>query len=194
MINHQKLDLLYTEQRMSMQEIAQKLGCSIHKIVYWMDKYGIERRTISAAIYQHHNPGGDPFTIQPIKNRRQAELFGLGLGLYWGEGNKANQHAIRLGNTDPLLIEAFIRFLVELFGVDKDRLKFGLQIFSDINPDEALNYWTKKLGVKPSQFYKITVTISGSLGTYRKKSRYGVITVYFHNKKLRDILVSMLPS
>jgi hypothetical protein len=194
MISQEELQLLYIGKNKSMQEIALELGCSVHKVTYWMDKYAIKRRTISEAIYQRHNPTGDPFTIQSIKTMRQAELFGLGLGLYWGEGNKANQTSIRLGNTDPLLIEAFVRFLTELFGVSKDNLKFGLQIFSDIDQDEALNFWIKKLSVRPSQFYKITVTISGSLGTYRKKNRYGVVTVYFHNKKLRDILVNMLPS
>jgi len=153
-----------------------------------------ERRTISDAIYQKHNPNGDPFAIKPIKTKADAELFGMGLGLYWGEGTKASKYAVALGNTDPELLKTFIRYLVSLFAVEQDRLKFGLQIFTDINPNEALAYWCEKLDAKPSQFYKIHVTISGSLGTYRKKSRYGVVTVYFHNKKLRDILVSMLPT
>lgn len=122
-----------------------------------------------------------------------AELMGMGLGLYWGEGDKANTYSLRLGNTDVNLIKTYIKFLTTLFGVRKNELKFGLQLFSDTKPEIALKYWTKELSVSVSQFYKITVTISGSLGTYRKKSKYGVITVYFHNKKLRDIIVNMLP-
>jgi hypothetical protein len=86
----------------------------------------------------------------------------------------------------------FMRFLIELFGVDKDDLRFSLQIFSDIDPEEALMYWTHELGADRSQFYKPTVTISGSLGTYRR-SLYGVVTINYLNKKLRDILVGMLP-
>jgi len=117
----------------------------------------------------------------------------MGLGLYWGEGNKANIHSLRLGNTDPELIKTYMSFLITLFGVKKENLKFGLQIFTDTKQEVALYYWVNKLDVKPSQFYKITVTISGSVGTYRHKSKYGVLTVYFHNKKLRDIVVNMLP-
>lgn len=158
-----------------------------------MDTYDIPRRSISEAIYQKHNPYGDPFKVKAIKTRDEAKLLGLGLGLYWGEGTKANKHAVRLGNTDPDLLNIFIRFLVELFGVDKDRCRFSLQIFTDINPRLAMDYWTEMLDVKPSQFYKIHVTISGSLGTYRRKSQYGVVTVHFHNKKLRDIINNMLP-
>ena len=84
-------------------------------------------------------------------------------------------------------------FLIKIFGVQKKDMRFGLQLFSDTDPLEALEYWVKKLKVKHSQFYKVTVTISGSLGTYRKKSQYGVVTIYYHNKKLRDLLVGMLP-
>ncbi len=176
-----------------MAEIAGTFECSINRIVYWMNKYHVERRSISDAIYQKHNPLGDPFQIKSIKSIRDAKLFGMGLGLYWGEGNKANKHSVRLGNTDPELIKTFMNFLTKLFGVKLGDLRFGLQLFTDIDEHEAMNYWIKKLGVEPSQFYKITVTISGSLGTYRKKSRYGVITVYYHNKKLRDILIKLLP-
>lgn len=115
------------------------------------------------------------------------------MGLYWGEGTKANEYSIRLGNSDPELIKAFMRFLIELYGVDKDKLKFGLQVFSDLNPERSLAYWTTKLKVEPEQFYKIHITPSRSIGTYRKKSKHGVVTIYYHNKKLRDIIVNALP-
>ncbi len=176
-----------------MQEIALELGCSVNKVVYWMDRYQIKRRTISDAIYNKHNPNGDPFDIKPIRNRSDAKLLGLGLGLYWGEGNKRNKYSVRLGNTDPALLNTFILFLTELCGVKRERLKFGLQIFSDTDPKVALDYWIQELNVRDSQFYKVTVTISGSVGTYRHKSSYGVVTVHFHNKKLRDIINAMLP-
>ncbi len=126
----------------------------------------------------------------PIKTKADAELLGMGLGLYWGEGTKSNKHSVRLGNTDPALLRTFVRFLVDLFGVKKADMRFALQIFSDIDPNEALKYWVKELDVDPSQFGKIIVTISGSLGTYRKKSLFGVVTVHYHNKKLRDIIVN----
>ena len=92
------------------------------------------------------------------------------------------------------MIVMFLRFLNELCGVEKSRLKFSLQLFSDIDPEAELKFWINQLGVEASQFYKITVTISGSLGTYRRKSKHGVLQVYFHNKRLRDILVGYLPT
>ena len=193
MLSETQLKKLYIEKKLSVMEISIMLGCSLHKVSYWMDKYSIERRSISQAIYNKNNPNGDPFSVQPIDTIDKAKLFGMGVGLYWGEGTKANKYAVRLGNTDPKLLNMFIRFLTELFLVNKDDLRFGLQIFTDINPKTAVNYWINELGVDKSQFYKIHTTISGSIGTYRNKSQYGVVTIYYHKKRLRDILVKLLP-
>ncbi len=177
----------------SMQEMADLLHCSLHKIAYWMGKYNIPIRSRSETMYKKHNPGGDPFVFVAPKNLEEAKLFGLGLGLYWGEGTKANLNSIRLGNTDPKLIKKFSEFLVKFFGIDKNDLRFGLQIFSDLDANAALDFWLAALKIRKAQVGKVIVTKSGSLGTYRKKSPYGVMTVMYHNVKLRKLLGAMLP-
>lgn len=193
MISENILRELYNVDKMSMMDISKQLNCSLHKVNYWMEKYNIKRRTISQAIYNINNPDGDPFKLQTIDTIEKAKLFGMGLGLYWGEGTKASKYAVRLGNTDPELLITFMRFLTELFAVKKENLRFGLQIFTDINTEEAIKYWVSRLKVDRSQFYKIHITISGSIGTYKDKSKYGVVTIYYHKKRLRDILVELLP-
>lgn len=116
-------------------------------------------------------------------------LYGLGLGLYWGEGTKSNTNSVRLGNTDPKLIKTFLKFLKLCFQIDENKLRFGLQVFSDMNPNRALHFWVKELGLKQSQFQKVIVTPARSIGTYRQKTQHGVLTVYFNNKKLRNLIV-----
>ncbi|HEX4103996.1 MAG TPA: hypothetical protein VHZ04_00770 [Candidatus Paceibacterota bacterium] len=177
-----------------MQEIAGVLGCSLHKVAYWMGKYNIKIRSRSEATYIKRNPEGDPFKFKNPQDVNGATLFGLGIGLYWGEGTKADLNSVKLGNADPILIQNFMTFLIKNFSIDKTDLKFGLQLFTDIDVDEALDFWTKKLNIKRSQINKPIITKSGSIGTYRKKSQYGVMTVMYHNKKLRDLLVSFLPN
>lgn len=184
---------LYLRERKSMQEIADELNCSLHKVAYWMNKHRISCRLRSEAMYVKHNPDGDPFHFKKPKTTKEAELFGLGLGLYWGEGTKADLNSVRLGNADPRLIGKFIEFLVTAFRINKNDLRFGLQIFSDVDPLIAMDFWIKNLKIRKGQFYKTTVTRSGSIGTYRKKSQYGVLTVYYHNKKLRGLLGRLLP-
>ena len=176
-----------------MQEIAGILACSLNTVVYWMKRHQIPSRSHSEATYVKRNPEGDPFCFKPPKTKKEIELFGTGIGLYWGEGNKANVNSIRLGNTDPKLIQKFMEFLVIIFGIKEEDLTFSLQLFTDIDSEVALDFWIKNLNIQRSQINKPIITPSGAVGTYRKKSQYGVLTVMYHNKKLRNLLISFLP-
>ena len=188
MVSKNSLENLYLKSKKSSAEISSIFKCSENKVNYWLAKYGIKKRSISEAVYLKNNPRGDPFKIKKPKNMQEAELRGLGFGLYWGEGTKANKNTIRLGNTDPNLISKFLEFMIKIYGVKKRDFKFGLQIFSDMNPKEALRFWTRYLGVGADQFQKVVVTPARSLGTYRNKTRHGVLTVNYNNKNLRDEL------
>jgi hypothetical protein len=192
LISKALLEKMYVKERKSMKAISVKLRCSVHKVQYWLAAYEIPRRSISDAIYQWHNPKGDPFRFDPPRTIEDQILFGIGIGLYWGEGTKANRTSVRLGNTDPALLEIFLKFLVRFFGVQKGDFRFGLQLFTDIDQKEALDFWSKRLKIHRRQFFKVTITPSGSIGTYRRKSRYGVLTIYYSNYKLRDALVELL--
>ena len=187
---------LYLNKKKSSAEIADIFRCSEHKINYWIKKFGIPKRSMSDAMYAKYNPDGDPFKIKNVATVEDAELFGLGLGLYWGEGNKKSKNSIRLGNTDPRIIKTFLRFLINLFRIKKKKLRFGLQIFDDMNEKEMLKFWTnqlKEFNISREQFFKVTVTPSRSLGTYKEKSKFGVMTVHFCNTKLKNLIDKMLP-
>lgn len=190
-LDQDKLSTLYSS-GLSMMDLAKKFQVSPHKVIYWMNKYRIARRSRSEATYRKKHPNGDPFQFNPPQDIETAKLLGMGLGIYWGEGTKANTTSVRMGNTDPKLVKTFIRFLTVIFNVKREELRFGLHIFTDISPSVAMKYWINQLGVDKKQFYKTIITKSGSLGTYRKKSQYGVLTVYYLNKKLRDLLVEMI--
>ncbi len=191
-LSEEALGNLYLAKKHSVSEISKLFHCSEQKTNYWILKYKIPKRSISDAIYAKRNPQGDPFTFQPPASIPNAILFGVGLGLYWGEGTKRNRHAIRLGNTDPKLIKAFMIYLRKTFLINETKLRFGLQIFSDMSPKTALSFWVKELGVRRAQFQKVIVTPARSLGTYRQKTKHGVLTVYYHNKKLRDIVCKLI--
>jgi len=176
-----------------MAEIAKRLGVGHSTVVYWMKKHHISRRSRSDAGYVKHNPNGDPFKIEEPKTLAGAELMGMGLGLYWGEGTKASKSQVRLGNTDPALIAKFIEFLEKTCGVKREKIRFWLQVFSDMHPEDTKRFWMARLNLRPEQFSKkIIVTPARSLGTYRKKSRYGVLTVYVSNVRLRNQLIELL--
>jgi len=97
-----------------------------------------------------------------------------------------------LGNTDPSLLRAFITFLNRCYGVKQSALRIGLQVFNDIDIEKAVQYWSQQLGIERSQFCRPTISPSQSTGTYRKRSEYGVVTLYFNNTKLRNLLVNRI--
>jgi hypothetical protein len=57
-----------------------------------------------------------------------------------------------------------------------------------MSPAQALQFWCRSLHVFPKQFSKIVVTPARGQGTYGRKIKHGVLTIYYHNRKLRDIL------
>ena len=194
-LSEKELRKYYLQSCLSVSQIASLMGCSQNRVNHWLKQYGIPKRTISDAMYRRHNPNGDPFLITEIDTIPKALLAGLGVGLYWGEGNKRNPSAIRLGNTDPLLIRKFIEFLRDILGVPVSKLRFGLQIFSDMPSGNAKKAWLghlRGLGVSPEQFQRPVITPARSIGTYREKTRWGVLTVYCSNIKLKHILDGML--
>jgi len=78
----------YQIKRKSVSDISKLLKCSQNTVTYWLQKYNIKKRNISDALYIKNNPRGNPFLFKTPKNSQQWFLYGLGLGLYWGEGNK----------------------------------------------------------------------------------------------------------
>lgn len=193
-IQKQKLIQLYLREKKSSKEISTILSCSPNKVDYWLARHNIKKRSISDAVYQRQNPKGDPFYFKKPKTKKEWFLFGLGVGLYWGEGNKKNTFAVRLGNTDPHLIKFFLKFLKEVYAVEDQKVKFGLQIFSDMNPNTAKKFWCDFLGVESRKFIKTVVTPKRGVGTYHEKTKYGVLTVYISNKKLRNLICGEIES
>ncbi len=179
------LEDLYNRQMLSMAEIAQRLGCSPNKVVYWMTRYNIVRRDISQAIYQWHNPAGDPFDIREPASEADRDLFRLALGLYIGEGRKHSVADVSLANSDPHVIRVFLRFLREICGVDEKRIWAWLNIRDDVDLAQAEAFWAKATGLAARQFLQPVVRARRG-GTYKHLSEYGTLTVGVTNTKLRQ--------
>ncbi len=192
LISKEVLVNLYLIKKYSSARIAKELKQSQRKVDYWLNKHEIKKRSISDAIYELRNPNGDPFKFTPPKTQEDTLLYGLGLGLYWGEGAKRGKGGVRLPNTDPHLIKIFVKFLEKFFAIEKKKLRFGLQIFDDISPSIALEYWTKELGVSKDQFYKIIISKVRGSGTYSYKSENGVLMVYFNNTRLKALVCRLI--
>lgn len=190
-ISKNQLFQLYSKGK-SMAEIASLLGCSVHKVAYWMDKHGIKRRSRSEATYIKLNPNGDPFKIKTNLTRKEEFLFGLGIGIYWGEGTKVTPHSVRVANTDPEILKTFIKFLVQICQLKKNKISYSIVCFNDTNPEIARSYWARKLETSPKKFGKITQIPTQGKGTYKKKSKFGVCTIQASNIKLKTWIMDQI--
>lgn len=189
MITKKVLEDLYLVKKKSVSEIAHILKRSENGVNYWILKHSIKKRGISEAVYNQKNPKGDPFKKPKNISLNADVLYGLGMGLFWGEGTKKNKHSVRLGNTDPYLIKAFILFLERIFRIERSKLRFGIQIFEDLDKETVRRHWIRTLNIKSSQIYP-SVVVSKSLksGTYKIKNKCGVVIVYFNNTNLKKLL------
>lgn len=90
-------------------------------------------------------------------------------GLYWGEGDKRE---VGLINSDPDLIRCFVDCLV-LLGISKSEIKLSLRLFEDLDCNECVDYWSRKLSIDQS-----IITISEILvGNKKGKLKYGMCRI-----------------
>jgi len=113
------------------------------------------------------------------------ELFLIGVMLYWAEGSKEKSYKIgsgvRFSNSDPLMIDLFLRWLREICHIGLERLVFELYIHrnSDQNINDAIDYWSKELKI-PHSYFKHVYFKKHNINPKRKKIKdlyYGQIRV-----------------
>lgn len=192
MVKKEILEELYQSKKLSVMQIAHLLNLNAKTIEYWIKCFGIKMRSRKEAMYIWHNPNGDPFAIKTKLDEHEKFLFGMGLGLFWGEGMKASKYGVRLGNTDPFLILYFRDFLQKLCGVQLEKIKYSLQLFGDVDEQKAVQFWCHTLKIQPKNLGKISLIKLRGKGTYKKKNEFGVLQIACHNKKLKLIMDSFL--
>lgn len=187
----QTLITLYSK-GMSLTDLSNNLHCSIHKITYWMRKYDIKRRSRSDAAYIQANPQGNPFHIHYPQTPSEHFLYGLGLGIYWGEGTKATNFAVRVANSDPGIILTFRKFLISICHIDLTRVRYSIVAFNDSDIHTVKSYWSKQLKISSDKFGKIVQIPTQGKGTYKRKSQHGVCTITVSNTKLKAWIMGEL--
>lgn len=89
------------------------------------------------------------------------ELFLIGLGLYLGEGHKKaittngikrTYHPVSLSNSDPLIVKLFIKFLIRICQVDKERIKLSIHMYSRQDEQKAKIFWIETTQLPGSNF------------------------------------------
>jgi len=120
-----------------------------------------------------------------FKKYRNEPLFFPGIALYWAEGTrltkKYRKYQLALTNSDPSLINFYCEFLKKYFkNIPRENWRAELYLYPDINPEEAISYWSHILGISQRQFIKPQILPSKN-GQY-KKLEFGTCCIYINSK------------
>ncbi|HVM73892.1 MAG TPA: hypothetical protein VMU13_03400 [Candidatus Paceibacterota bacterium] len=105
----------------------------------------------------------------------ERDIFISGLSLYWGEGYKRGNEECGFTNTDPRIIMAFIRWMKDVYGINKRDLILRVSI-NETQKGRAgaiEQYWSRVTTVPASQF-----TRTSFIKTPHKKSHANVKTYF----------------
>jgi len=183
---------LYLSQKLSMAQIAERLGVSPSTVRYWLDKNQIPRRPIKEAIDNlyftkfHKNP----FKLKTNLSHRDDILKTAGIMLYWGEGGKSG-NVVKFTNSDPQMIRLFMRFLRDICGIREERIRALIHIYPDHNGDKLKSFWSDITGIPKKYFYK-SYTHKGKTGTYKNKSLWGTLAISYGDKRLLATLLEWI--
>src|SRR6185503_19098480 len=114
---------LYLIEGLSAKQIADRLGMPEAKIVYWLRKHKIPKRSLSEAIYRRVNPNGDPFNLKTDLSPEEEKLKAAGLILWVTEGSLKGKTEVYTSNSNPNLIRLFVEFLLRICRVEKNKIK-----------------------------------------------------------------------
>lgn len=200
--DREKAIALRKEKQMSYSQIRKTLKVSKSTLSYWLKDYPLSEEKIKELqrkgwkkseasrerfrntmrekkekelkeIYQSQKK-----FILPLNKR---DLFIAGLFLYWGEGTKCRMDTLDITNSDPSVIKFFIDWLKKALFVPKNKIKIQLLLYSDMDINKEMRYWSKTLEIPLTQFNRpyIKKTSSqrinhkGSFGHGTCKARIG---------------------
>lgn len=84
----------------------------------------------------------------------EKEFFIAGLLLYAGEGAKTRNSMVAISNTNPVIINFFISWLIRVCEINKEKIKIRLHLYRDMNENQEVRYWMKMTGLPKRHFRK----------------------------------------
>lgn len=109
--------------------------------------------------------------------------------LYLGEGGKNRRGSLVFGNSDPAIIDLFLRLFRHCYDTDESKFRCTLQCRADQNIKELEKFWAQVTKIPSSQFYKARID-PRTIGKPSKKMDYkGVCRIdYFSAEVFLELM------
>lgn len=109
-------------------------------------------------------------------------FFMLGLGLYWGEGDKNKSGSVGMANADYDVLCIFKKWAQTY--LDITSFSICIQHYQKNEDDNVKKWWSEKLCVPIDCFYKSTFSISKSSTRKRRSLKYGTAQMRAKGKEI----------
>lgn len=194
----EKAILLRTEQRMSLDEIAECLALPKTTIHYWVKDIPLQRerdRTTAqlagaAAVKAKYTAKRDAAYQQGLMEFTmllQEPTFRDFVVLYMAEGSKTSKNQVSLVNSDLAIVKLANRWIKRLTH-KPHMVDYQLQIHMDHDEAELKQYWAEQLQINPARIHTMRKSNSNQLKGRKFRSVYGLLTVRIGDTYLRSRL------
>jgi transcriptional regulator with XRE-family HTH domain len=141
-----------------------------------------ERRAAAArALRREHQEQGRRLA------RERGASFAAGCMLYWAEGGKG-RNTVKLTNSDPDLVAAFLAFLREHFDVPNERVNIRCNLFADhlAAQQEIERFWLARLALGPESLRRSIVNTYSKYSQKKRRGKlpYGTLTLCVHSTRI----------
>jgi hypothetical protein len=184
----EKVKKLYYQDKLSVQDIANKLNVSIDAVFYCMRKNGLKRRKANESNTIKYERADPSFNLKKIHSNKLRTLKAIGVMLYWGEGCKSEMmKTVDFANSDKDMIKLFLKFLRKICGVDEKRLRVFPYFYANQDIKKNINFWSKITKIRKAQFTKPYIRNDFDKNKINKMP-HGLIHIRYADKKLLRII------
>lgn len=120
-------------------------------------------------------------TVDGIKNSINHIRLYCAL-LYWCEGGKGYLESVKFVNSDPFLIDVFLKLFRRAFRLDEDKFRVLMHLHSYHNEEKQKIFWSSLTKIPKDKFNK---TFLKSNTRKRIRENYpGCVMIYYHDRKV----------
>lgn len=188
---------------LSYRQIRLKIPVSKGTLSIWLKEYPLSEKQLGKLRNQRHS-GIEKFRetmrrkrinrlTQTYEEQRKKwlplsdrELFMAGLFLYWGEGKKSDRHRVSINNTDPAVVKFALYWMLYSLKIPMSKIKVQLQLYSDMNVDSAIQFWSQALGIPKSHFGKPYVKQTKRTSLNQKGFGHGTCAVCCYKTEIKE--------
>jgi hypothetical protein len=174
---------------LSGSQIAQITKTQLRQVYRTLAKVNVPRR--SSAEQNRLNFLRSPLSFRFKKHLSvyERELLVAAVMLYYGEGAKTGK-TVDLANSDPKILQIFLKFLRGICRVNDKRLRFYLYCFSDQNPEKIIKFWCNFLHIRKASFTKPYIrNVDGKL---LRTMQFGVLHIRYSDSRLLKVILGCI--